>query len=279
MYQSLIKSPVYAGSGDVLDLYFSPKFPQYYYNQLSGAISTSRVNYSISNVYSVFGIKYIILQGDTLHESNSSPLAPTWNESMIYYNLNMSKDIRYVASYNTSAIFEVLNYTPLVYASNVKSVGNASSSAVFSAIENSTLDTSNTAIYTMNNIGLYNSSGKIPVSRISNFTRAGISFDYITPTKVDVEVSNATRPFYLVFRETYDSGWNAFYSNGSAVNQNRHIQVNGFANAWYINKTGSYTVTLYYAPQTLAWATLIVSFCALGFTGYIGFLGLRRKKW
>ncbi len=278
VYQSLIKSPVYTGLGDVYDEGFSPWFPQSYYNYLNGKISTSSVNYSISNIFSVFGIKYIIIQGDTLHMSSSSPLAPVWNESMIYYNLNRSKSIKYVTSYNTSAIFEVINYTPLVYSSNIKSIGNSSSGAVFDAMGNSTFDTSNTAIYTTQSIGLYNSSGKIPISWISNFKQADISFDYSSPTRVDVKVSNATSPFYLVFRETYDPGWNAFYSNGSMVNQSEHIQVNGFANAWYITKTGNYTMTLYYAPQTLAWITWAISLGALGFTICIGCFGLVRRK-
>ena len=278
VYGSLIKSSVYTGSFSTYDEFFSPQIPEKYYHNLSEAIATSPVNYSISNVFSVFGIRYLILQGDTLHYGKSSPTAPIWNESMVYYNLNRSKSIKQAASYNTSSIFEVINYTPLVYSSNVKNVGNSSSSEVFNAIANDTLDVSNTSIYTTRNIGLYNSNGKITVSWISNFKQAGITFDYLSPTKVDARVSNATSPLYLVFRETYDPGWNAYYSNGTAVAQGAHVQVNGFANVWYINKTGNYTMTLYYAPQTLAWETWAISFGALGLTVYVGYLGFAKGK-
>ena len=227
VYQALIKSSVYTGSINVYDEFFSPQIPQEYYQRLAETIDTAPVNYSIFNVFSVFGIRYIIVQGDTLHFSNSSPYAPVWDANTIYDNLNRSKNIRYVGSYNTSTIFEIINYTPLVYASNIKSIYNSSIAFVFNTIENNTFDTSNTVVYTTQNIGLYNSTGKLSVSNISSFIQPDISFNYLSPTKAVVRVLNASTPFYLIFRETYDPGWNAYYSNGTAVNQDA-LLYNGF---------------------------------------------------
>ena len=277
-YESLIRSSVYTGSLNIYDEFFPPQTPEKYYRDISDSIAMSRVNYSVSNMFDVFGIHYIILQGDTLHLSNSSPLAPIWNSSLIYYNLNNSKNIKYIASFNSSAIFEVVDYTPIVYASNVKNVGDLSNGELFNVITNHTFNPNSMVVYTTNNSYLFNSSGKIPVLYIQNFKQAAISFNYLSPTKVSVIVTNATTPFYLVFRETYDPAWTAYYSNGSKVNMDKHIQVNGFANAWYINKTGNYTMTLYYAPQTVAWISWAISFGALGLTIYIGYLGFRNKK-
>ncbi len=108
---------------------------------------------------------------------------------------------------------------------------------------------------------------------IDNFSKPNITFVENTPTKVTVHVSNATTPYYLVFRETYDPQWAAFYSNGTEVDPRDHIAVNGFANAWYMNKTGNYTITLYYTLQTDAWIAWGVSFAALFVTIGIGVYG------
>ena len=104
-----------------------------------------------------------------------------------------------------------------------------------------------------------------------------ITFIENNPTQVTVHISNATTPFYLVFRETYDPHWAAFYSNGTEVNPRDHIAVNGFANAWYMNKTGNYTVTLYYTLQTDAWIAWGVSFAALFVTIGIGVYGWKES--
>ena len=93
-----------------------------------------------------------------------------------------------------------------------------------------------------------------------------------------MHVHNATTPYYLVFRETYDPHWAALYSNGIEVNHRDHIAVNGFANAWYMNKTGNYTITLYYTLQTDAWIAWAVSFAALFVTVGIGVYGWRETK-
>ncbi len=41
----------------------------------------------------------------------------------------------------------------------------------------------------------------------------------------------------------------------------------------YMNKTGNYTITLYYTPQTIAWLALAVSFVAFEITVAIGVYG------
>jgi hypothetical protein len=40
-----------------------------------------------------------------------------------------------------------------------------------------------------------------------------------------------------------------------------------------MNKTGNYTITLYYTPQTIAWLALAVSFVAFEITVAIGVYG------
>ena len=122
--------------------------------------------------------------------------------------------------------------------------------------------------------GIYNNSNTInTISAISGFNKPNVTFIENAPTSVTVHISNATTPFYLVYRETYDKYWAAYYTNGTMVPPKYHILVNGFANAWYINKTGSYTIKLYYTIQTYAWITWAVSITALGILILIGLIG------
>ncbi len=87
-------------------------------------------------------------------------------------------------------------------------------------------------------------------------------FSFADPTRVYVTV-NATQPFDLVFRESYDPRWAAYYPNGTAVNGSQHTMVGGYANSWHIQKIGNYTMELYYTPQTMAWVSWAISGAAM----------------
>lgn len=113
-----------------------------------------------------------------------------------------------------------------------------------------------------------------------------IVFQQINPTKYIVKVKNAKHPFILVFAESYNKNWQASYSDVnvnlgkntkvlstemenvkeipyknsydidnllfSKSKENRtemHFQINGYANAWYLDKSGDFTVVLEFKPQ------------------------------
>ena len=111
----------------------------------------------------------------------------------------------------------------------------------------------NTAI----NLLMPNSSFTIP----SAATEAAITYQEINPTKYTVSV-NASQPYFLVFSESYDSGWVATI-NGQQVPSQYHFTANGYANGWYINKTGTYTVTLQFTPQNLFYIGAAISITTL----------------
>lgn len=248
---------------------------------------TSGVGYSnfidaknISKLFGIFGIKYIILQGDAIDymPCNNCTILPLqrFNLTKIRIKLNNSS-LKEVSSYSNSSIYENTNYVPLVYASDIQKLNN-SSEAIFSIIESKTFNVQNTSVYSTNMGDFYNDSTTINATSIANFSKPDISFVEDNPTKVTIHVFNATTPYYLVFRETYDPHWAAFYSNGTEVNSRDHIAVNGFANAWYMNKAGNYTVTLYYTLQTYADITWVVSFATLFATIGIGIYGWKAPK-
>jgi len=101
---------------------------------------------------------------------------------------------------------------------------------------------------------------------------ANVTHIKINPTKYKIYV-DAKEPFWLVFSESFHSGWKAFISDKEIDN---HLLVNGYANGWYITKTGKYTITLEFTPQKLFDYGLIFSMIAL--LGCIGYLNKNRFK-
>ncbi|MEM3415855.1 MAG: hypothetical protein QW719_00755 [Candidatus Micrarchaeaceae archaeon] len=280
VYTSLIDKPVFTGGTSAVNEFFSVQSQPMY---SIGGYYIDNTNLSgndirISNVMGVLGIKYIVVQGSTLHGSLGPYSEPAFNLSVLYNNLNSSYGLSLIKKYGNSSIFENHNYTPLAYASNIENIGNASLGSILYTLENRTINIHDTSVYSAGIDGLYNDSNTINATPIQNFLRPGISFVQNTPTSVTVHVTNATTPYYLVFRETYDPHWAAFYSNGTQVNPRNHIAVNGFANAWYMNKTGNYTITLYYTLQTDAWIAWGVSFAAFFVTVGIGVYGWREMR-
>jgi hypothetical protein len=88
-----------------------------------------------------------------------------------------------------------------------------------------------------------------------------ITYQEVNPTQYTVHV-NASAPFYLVFSESYDNGWVATI-NGQQIPGQYHFTANGYANGWYINKTGTYTITLEFTPQNLFYAGAVISITTL----------------
>jgi hypothetical protein len=280
IYSYFINKPVYTGGYIAQTEIFYP-VTKYFYDDITSNVDNDNIvnNNYISHIFGIWGIKYILVQGNAIR---SSPYDPNYYDTFsfndIYTNLNKSKDIVFIKKYANTSLYENLNYAPLVYATNIYNFGNISESKLAQVITNETFNITDNSVYVININGFYNDSGKINATTIANFSKPNISFVENTPTKVTVHVSNATTPYYLVFRETYDPHWAAFYPNGTEVNPNDHIAVNGFANAWYMNKTGNYTVTLYYTLQTDAWIAWGVSFAALFVTIGIGVYGWKETR-
>ena len=83
----------------------------------------------------------------------------------------------------------------------------------------------------------------------------------INPTKYLVNV-NASTPFFLVLSESYDKNWVASI-NGQEILDGYHFIANGYANGWFINETGAYTITLEFWPQNLFYTGAAISIVTL----------------
>ncbi len=131
-----------------------------------------------------------------------------------------------------------------------------------------------------------------------------ISFESINPTRYRVHVTNARAPYFLVFSENFHAGWTAYiepatsslspdsqssffhpqrwyeqsallsalFDGGTRQTLSEHFLVNGYANSWRVDQTGSYDVVIEFVPQRLYEGGLIVSIGT--FLGGVFFLGV-----
>jgi hypothetical protein len=92
----------------------------------------------------------------------------------------------------------------------------------------------------------------------------------IDPTKYEVKIRNATRPYVISLAETYDPLWVAHFDpsldNTSVDEDNnrfekRSIPLFSVVNGFYINKTGNYTLTIEYEQQKWLFEGGIISAC------------------
>ncbi len=104
---------------------------------------------------------------------------------------------------------------------------------------------------------------------------ATLTYDYLSPTKYLVHIKNATRPFDLVFAEAYNNNWTATYAG---VKGQRPETAYEMVQAYQINQTGSFDVTIEYRTQKYVYLGMLVS--AVGLLVIIGALVLfRRRGW
>jgi hypothetical protein len=78
-----------------------------------------------------------------------------------------------------------------------------------------------------------------------------LTYRRLSSAKFRVRVSGASEPFLLVVTEGFDRGW-VIERSGRNDPAPRHLKVNGYANGWIVPWTGSYDLTVEYAPERYA---------------------------
>jgi len=97
----------------------------------------------------------------------------------------------------------------------------------------------------------------LSAARFSSTGSISLKYDKVNPTKYIVHV-NASQPFFLVFSESYHKEWVAYIS-GEQLANDQHYVANGYVNAWYINKTGTYDIIMEFWPQKLFYTGSAIS--------------------
>lgn len=119
----------------------------------------------------------------------------------------------------------------------------------------------------------------------------------VNPTRYEVAVSGAEGPFVLVFSETFNPGWKAYVldaeQNPGALRLSAllsrllgpkgaplpdHLRVNGYANAWYVDRRGDFSIILAYQPQITMEVGILMSGLTLLSVGYLLTVAMRRRR-
>ena len=81
-----------------------------------------------------------------------------------------------------------------------------------------------------------------------------IQVEQLNPTKYEIKVS-AESPYNLVLNNRFNSNWRISDADGDKT----HFTINGFANAWDIQKTGEYSLIVEYSPQRFFYIGWIIT--------------------
>ena len=191
---------------------------------------------------------YVILQSDSVAVPG---IEAPYNGTLILHSLLNQTDLHFEGTYGNLTIFKSSSPSSLFYSSHLLvSLGNLSN--CIDVMLNHSFNLLDTSVY----------SGSIPSLFQSDSTRNGqvesmsltvskipkVNYERINPTSYVAHIQDSGSPFFLTFSQTFNSGWVASI-NGNELPVNDHIAVNGFANSWYINRTGSFNVSIEFAPQ------------------------------
>jgi hypothetical protein len=92
-----------------------------------------------------------------------------------------------------------------------------------------------------------------------NSERPEITYKKISEWEYTVHV-NAKDPFYLILSEPYNPAWKLYIDRNEV---NDHFIVNGYANGWFLTKTGSYDITIEFWYQRLLYLGVAISISTL----------------
>ncbi len=251
----------------------------------------------IANILAFYNVKYILLRKDVM--PIFSPNSNEWNYTKVEDYLNNASNIQLIKKFENISLWENKAFVPRIYVSNKLSI-TYNISNYFNSLKN---NEDNYQVFILQNQTVLD---KIPMINSTNESFIPkIIFQEVNPTKYIVSIENATHPFFLILNQAYNPQWNAYiennmiesgteqeYNNGkikevsSTANfdltdikylfysplSDNHFIANGYANGWYINPNminkNSFTITLYFVPQSLFYIGNIISgltfiFCIL----------------
>ena len=98
-----------------------------------------------------------------------------------------------------------------------------------------------------------------------------INFEKINNVSYKISVGEAKEPFILMFNETYNPFWKIKGENFE------HFLINGYANAWLVDKKGNFDLVLEYRLQKYFYVGVVISAVGL-ISAIMLFVYLKKKK-
>ena len=223
---------------------------------LSGYIAeelATNTTVQIDNMLNLMNIKYVILHNDIDTDFYNFTSPEVFKNSLSIQNVSHEHTFGQIDIYLNN---EWLN-SQVYAASHVISVNDTS--FIANATENIK---SGQSVFYLSNQLTTEQSNFITSVQSELGTPQNVTYQEISATQYTIQVTNASKPFFLVLSNSYNGFWVANI-NGQQEPDANHFMVNGYANAWYINKTGSFNVKLEFWPQNLFYVSGIISITSL----------------
>jgi len=220
-------------------------------------------NSSLSSLNYLFLLdsKYILYRNDVnVNVENNASKSLTLLNNQSFFSRE---------DFGNVSLFEVKNYTPhrVYVTSNVIVVDNESDLFRILASVNAT----NKVFFVRNDI--YSLEGENALKAMNSSVKSvnnsnaqpTVSFSKINPTLYKVQL-NTSEPTILVFLQAFSPQWN-LYDNigvlppltGDKISSQYHFIADGYANAWFVNETGSLTFYINYDNQLYYNAGFLIS--------------------
>jgi hypothetical protein len=275
-------------------------------------------NSSLSKIASLLDVKYIIISKDIDTTNGNYQNGGLTPQNLIIQFLANQTGISFYNSFGLLDFYNVSDkyFLPHIYTANSYIITNNITS-MLNLVNQNYFNPGNSVIFFNNSLNNENISKFKEMSLDESNYHPQISFKEINPTKYEVNIENATKPFFLVFSESYDPQWKAYignqfncdkiaYYNNTNVkecpeeerftpfdisylltkplSEDNHLLANGYANSWYINPKNfgseNFTITLYYLPQSYFYLGLIISGTTLIICiGYLVYNYRKNKKY
>jgi hypothetical protein len=237
----------------------------------------------IKDLLSITSIKYIIVPDE--RDQNIYKLFGKSKETYINIVENI-KDLKRINISNDIYLWENKDYLPRLFSSpkiNIYKDYNG----LIKGINNSQANVIKQPFMFLSELQ------KRKMQNLQNFQASpNIEVIQVDSTKFKIKIIDAKTPYYLIFLEPFDSLWkiyinqtknnvlSSFSLNNNFLQENNHYKVYEYANAWMIDKTGTYELILEYYPQRLMKVGLIISLISLvTFISLFAFFKYKEKKY
>jgi len=225
------------------------------------------------NIFRLANVRYVVLMNDCLGSVNYADV------------LSSQHYIKLEKVFGDTFIYRVNEeyFLPHIYATSDVVLVNGSIGDMFKIVTSEDFNVSRSALFLSNQLN----TSQLQFIRQYNGTAKNqnflLTFQKIDSTRYKVYIK-ASRPFFLVFSESYSPLWKAYYGDvdwlkafwANPISDDKHFPVNGYANAWYVDpkqlriKSNEFTITIYYCPQSLFYMGWIVT--SLTFIGCVSYL-------
>jgi hypothetical protein len=226
-------------------------------------------------IAALLNARYVLLNKDIDWKFMRSMGAEMKSPQSIERELETSEGVRFERSFGNLEFYKISDerFLPHIYAVGRFAVAS-DARAMLEILQDRSFSPAKTVLILRDQWGQTSFESK---SGSSSPDTPELSFARMNPTLYKLKVLGASHPFFLIFSETYSPLWKA-YANNSPIKEGSHFIANGYANGWYVDRLGSYDITLEFEPQRYVAYGVAISVVAFAVcTCYFSYYQVRRR--